>query len=568
MSNSRSYLEAHLHEYDAKGENLKQKLHELNDKRTLLSSIEEKSHFSYLVSYLNSEKGVGAKFFFVEEGYVNKDYLVDYSHYYSFCFEDYKKKSARIHFFRCEADGDGRAYLLGKIEECLSPECTFPCREFFEENYIGCIVVNPIPNTFLGYTLLKHYNCFHKNPERFFWGTREYFVHLLGNEIPINTLAFHEQDANVGACATMAVWSVFQKAAEDYYVKLKSPIEITRDAGLIRYTGDRMFPNKGLIVPEICTALTKNNLVTETRVFDGVNDSNYLKRFLYAYSSLGLPMVLLVLVPEESEYVGHAIAVCGHRFGGDCEQSFAVCEETIVSRADSISQLYCHDDQWGPFVDMSFILEEDLPSCEGMNRLLEEIGLSVSSQNIIDSEWTKETENGEKYYAVLRGVIVPTFPKVRIDYDTIESMVLELQFCVVVALENQNSSPCENIVWDIRARYSEEFKQELKQLRREECFLSTDEEFFAFKFNALTQSLPKYIWVATSYTKSNRLCSFIFDATGLTHCQSLLHVLFYDPSPKQLFQSWLEANIGMDYVKKSPIYPELNRAFQRDSFFL
>src|SRR5438876_1068697 len=69
-----------------------------NDKETNGQFIEEKNHVRYLQGYLG-EAGLQAKFVVVEKNYINKDYLIDYSTYYSTCFKEYKKTGYRLHFF-------------------------------------------------------------------------------------------------------------------------------------------------------------------------------------------------------------------------------------------------------------------------------------------------------------------------------------------------------------------------------------------------------------------------------------------------------------------------------------
>ena len=335
-------------------------LYELNDQQTTINNLCSKNHLLYLKSYF-SKDGLDVKFILVENDYISKNYLSDYSNYYSLCYSDYKKKCSRVHFFTYKSD-DIKLFQheLSKCIEYFSSNKPSNKIEkasgFFEKNYVGFIVINPIPNTFIGYTILKHYNSKRNKANRYFWGTKQYTVHLFGFEIPIRSLAFHEQDSNVGACATIAVWSVFQIASEDYYVNLKSPYEITNDAGITNYNGQRLLPNSGLVPHAICNAITKNKLVTEIR--DLSKDSNiiYLKRLIYAYSSIGIPIILCIKVPEQGKCDdGHAVAISGHSLDELTFSNPVFDDKSFFNRADFISQIYFHDDQWGPFVKSTIV---------------------------------------------------------------------------------------------------------------------------------------------------------------------------------------------------------------------
>jgi hypothetical protein len=583
----KEFLSKNLFEYNKPA--LIDEIHKLNDKKTLRTYLEQnKLHIFYLDLYL-SARGLDAKFFMIETDYINKDYLVDFSNYYSFCFEDYRKKCSRIHFFRYEnANKELFAKDIYKYVLPVEEKEYHATAKFFEENYIGCIVINPIPNTFFGYTLLKHYNCFKNVENRFFWGTKTYNIHFFGIEIPIPTLAFHEQDNNVSACATISIWSVLQKAAEDYYINLKSPVEITKDAGSTNYDGQRMLPNSGLVPQAICSALTKNNLATEIRNFNSIdNIKNYLCRLIYAYSTLELPIILGIDVPDHAQFAGHAVAICGHRISPN---DFNQNSGEFVSKADNITQIYYHDDQWGPFVSASFPSKEAIeknysPAIYPWNNS----DSDLFKQKLIDSTWTEiEGDKGyqntyflnedeikamqekgkPKIFSVLRCIIIPTFPKVRICYDTIEKIIVSIQQLIKDLFKLEENS-WKYLNWDIRVRYSKDLKKEIRNLEFKNNLFSID-EFQKFKFAILSQSLPKYIWVATMCFDKEKFISFVFDATGLVNSHLLIHAIFYIPQLKDIFKNILyEINEkNSNNASFEQIYKELIEGCSKDNFFI
>lgn len=554
-----------------------EKIEYLNQGETPSLLLQKKYHLAYLETYLTK---IGVKFFLIEDEYINKDYLCNYSKYYSFCFSDYKKKSCRIHFFRYEKE-DLEVFRMDLLRHLLADDVSEKgTKNFFDKNYIGYIVINPIPNTFLGFTLLKHYNFFRKKEKRVFWGTRDYKVHLFGLELIVNSLAFHEQDSNVGACATASIWSVFQKAAESYYVNLRSPIEITRDAGVTNYKGQRLLPNDGLLPEAICCAITKNNLETEIRDFENVaNIQQYVKRLIYSYSSFGLPIILGLEVPHDGMYYGHAVTVCGHECKSFLSQTVD-CGTEINSRADLIEQIYYHDDQWGPFVRATFPQEEDTGD-DG-----------VIVKDFLDTTWTEQEgeEEGKFYfihslkeeeveklqqldkqilYAKLKFIILPVYPKIRICYDTIEQYVLGLQNFLSNVFQFEDPDTWIYSNWDIRLHYGKDFKSDIRNYQP--YSFVTEDQAADFKFQILSLSLPKYIWVATLYFADNRYMSFIFDATGLVNSPLLLCVLFYIPNVKEQFEKKL-ARINAKNIAEEQyyeLYEELiNGSSKKDTFFI
>lgn len=60
--------------------------------------IDMNFHAVYFEEYFGAE-GVNAKTIVVEQEYVDRDFLEDYSSYYVRCFADYRRICSRLHFF-------------------------------------------------------------------------------------------------------------------------------------------------------------------------------------------------------------------------------------------------------------------------------------------------------------------------------------------------------------------------------------------------------------------------------------------------------------------------------------
>ena len=543
MGSIKSFLNDKVNEYE-----FNKFVKELNDRNefTTLSSINNKSHIKYFQKYFESD-GLNVKFYLIEDKYISKNYLTDFSYYYSTCFSDYKNKCTRIHLFTFSIDN--KDSFIEELEKGIIRE-NKTSKTFWEKNYLGFIVVNPIPNTFIGFTLLRTYNHNHLNNNREFWGTKNYQVHLFGKVIELNTLAFHEQDTNVGACATISIWTVFQVASEDYHVNQKSPFEITKDAGLINFNGQRMIPNNGLVPSAMCTAITKNNLETEVVDFWELNEKNktnfnkYIKKWIYAYSTLKLPLILIMDVPyacgiDEDNFVGHAISVCGYSMG---ENHIRINRKNIIHKSDRIEKIFAHDDQFGPFVKIEFF-----------------------NRNKLITPWSDILNNKNK--AVLKALIIPVYPQIKISLKNIESIVINLDVILKLNLIIEKDFLFQ---WSTKLYFSEDYKVKLKNKERFD-FVSKEKDAYQ-KFIFCSQSFPKYIWVSTVSLKNKNkeieLISFIFDATGLVSTRLLLHVFFYFPKMKDEFESFLKDISGTGYDYCVELFEELISGKEKNNFYI
>ncbi|WP_282160379.1 hypothetical protein [Ulvibacterium marinum] len=448
--------------------------------------IQEKNQFKFLHEYLTSSE-LAVKTIVIEDNYISKDFLDGHASYYSYCFENYPNVCKRVHFFRNEFDEKTfQNQILEKNDD-------------FWEDYLGFVVVKPIPITVIGFTVLKTYS--NHGSLRSFWGTRDYLVHLFGIEININSLAFQEQDTVIAACATTAIWSMLNKASLDFHTILKTPSQITRDADNVSPDGSRLFPNKGLSLLQICQSIVNSGLVSEVKkgdvykdkIFKNVISGEYLQKILNAYSPIGIPIILVVLVPNGKSYGAHAITISGFK------QEPLTTErpkDDITWHAKNIIKLYAHDDQWGPFARVTF-----------------------KNKMEFLTHWTKNDTKTPKRPTIVKNIIVPVYPKIRISYEEIEVIVLGIDIMLRVFFKNKIVS---DVVWDIKLDYSEKAKTRIR------TSAITDEA----KINRLTKSFPKYIWIAKCYIADQLIMEFVFDATGVNNAMLGLDVVCYLPYRK------------------------------------
>lgn len=461
----------------------------LSNDHTPPEVIKRKSHFLYLKSYLEHPE-VNAKTIVIEDKYISKDYLYDYASYYALCFQDYPRTCKRVHFFALEFDNE-------MFEAMLDGSKRLPID--IPGSYLGFIVVKPIPFTIIGHTLLKVYS--NSPTTRQFWGAKKYDVHLYGRKLQVESLAFQEQDSILAACATTAIWSMLNKASDFHASLLKTPNEITKDSGILSTDGSRLFPNKGLDIRQICQAIYQSGLATEVRQPDAkipvapgqvreiktAISRTYLKQILNAYSSIGIPIILIIAVPKAIGYGLHAITVSGFK-----QPDPVPIDPTskISFHSDNIEKFYAHDDQHGPFVRINWYDDYE-----------------------IITKWDK----GDRRTYVQQ-IIVPTFPKIRIQYEDIQIIIEGLDRILTTTF---GTNTRHDLVWDIKIDFSENYKKLINDL---------DPVVFPSKLKHLKKNLPKYIWIATCFIGNKPILKVVFDATGVNRAMLGLDIVSFLPT--------------------------------------
>jgi len=449
----------------------------LSNQYTSIEVIRSKNHFSYLLKYLQ-DKSIDARTILIEEDYVSKDFLHDYASYYAFCFEKYPKFCKRIHFF-------STVFTKGEIDLLIIDKKG--SLKSLWKFYIGFIVVKPIPVTVIGFTILKPYRYKSTFDSRNIWGLREYKIHLCGHEHVIESLVFQEQDSVVAACASTAIWTMLNKASVDFHTVLKSPSEITNDADNVAPDGSRLFPNKGLNLLQLCQSILRSGLVSEVKqpdlaltdkaglIIGEVISCHYLKKILNSYSSLGVPIILIISVPVGDSQGLHAIAVSGY----NQKAPRAISPKNEISfLADNIKKIYAHDDQYGPFVRIEFI--DDYK---------------------VKTPWTESDPYNKP--TIVERIIVPVYPKVRIAYEDIEILILGFDAIFTLFFGDKI---IQDLVWDIKIVYSEKFKDLILA-----SYLSNAE-----KVRLISKSMPRFVWLATCYISKFKIFEFSFDATDVS----------------------------------------------------
>lgn len=470
--------------------------------------IEKKFHHRFLIEYLgdDSPDSLAAKTIVVENDYISRAYINDYSAYYSLCFSDnYTRKCKRVHFFNKEFTDD----------EFIGDIVTNSSEVVNNETYLGHIVVKNLPTVVIGATLLKTYN----NSSARHYVTRECNVSLFGKNLTFQSLVFQEQDKVVSACATSALWVAFYKTSVIFQTPLPSPSEITTSAKNSFHYSGRIFPNKeGLDHFQIGNAIEKVGLVFELRNKEIVNNFRFVRSFIYAYSKLGLPVLLGIKIEGKGR---HLITISGYKYDTEEIKEGSNSKDVNLLSQD-IEYFYAHDDRIGPFSRLRIL--NDKPENE-----------------IVETSWWVDPHGNKKYKAKVASIIVPLYKKIRLTFEDVLNEVRKFDFIFKQKLPKKYK-----FLWDVYLLSSSEYKQEI---------LSNEDLSSEFKSDVILTQLPKFVWISRLYVNNTIIFELIFDSTDVSQGQSCLLINCYDAGILKIIRGELQNPRFIKHIENE-LYPK------------
>jgi hypothetical protein len=485
-------------------------------------------HLAYLKTYLQELKPYLTV---VENDYISRDYIEDYSNYHAHCHHEYGRNSKRIHFFE-KTSLDFDSYLYGKLTKD-------------EENsivklFIGSMVIKPIPTRFVGNTILKYYPSNPSDSEndvRTYFSTRNYKINLFGQKLEVDSLAFQEQDKSVSVCATAALWSVLSKIYPEsiYRDDLNSPSQITQLAGRTK-NQSRVFPSKGLEIDQILNVLNQSGLTAEYYIAkDDVTTycrKDRLKEIVFAYSTYKTPIIIITEPRGEKNEEGyHAVVAVGYRASLKDE------EGPIIEGYRKLTKLFVHDDQYGPYSRLTLY-----PLITPTERQKEDT-LKYYEDHIVQTVWDNVENNKANTY--IKGIIIPITKRVTIDYDEIQPRASELGTILgsfITYFLNETYGIDAKLYIDLNLWLSNDYKSEIRNYFKGNTNTGILEQ-------VITQNMPKFVWASRIYyfvgNQKNHIFDMIFDATDLKENVKLVTVACYK-DPKMNFEEY------HDDMKKNP----------------
>ncbi|MES2154418.1 MAG: hypothetical protein V4510_04710 [bacterium] len=425
----------------------------------------------------------------IEDPYVDRDFLEDFSAYYGKAYRHYPRYCRRLHFFSHPVTEATFQDFLDKDEPTTA--------DVLQSGYLGFTVLRPLPGTFIGRTCLRPGN---DGANRFHSAfMRPYEVNLAGRQFRVDALAFQEQDRTVAACATSAVWTALHKAGLTFGVKVPTPSEITHLA--MRDGPRRALPSDGLTVPEISHAIRRSGLEVEIR--DRVLD---LKALAHGYGQFGIPIILgLDLFQEHgnsNRRLGmHAVTVTG----------FATTDKGPAgeSFSDRITGFYFHDDQAGPYCHGALTLRHEKHAETG-----EDLAFWV-----LDTDFP--TARG-KVVGVVQTVIIPVDDMIRIQYEDAERMAAAFRHVLLPVV------PAGMFEWEIRL-----------------CNVNEARSVIGRKIPGphrarfLQRNLPRFMWRVTARHQGQPTLDLVLDGTDIRRAFFVTDLIIYDAALREAVAKYI-----------------------------
>ncbi len=387
-----------------------------------LTSLKQTKQVKYLRCYLAD---LGAKTALEEPQYFDRDYLDEFSSFYSTSSHGYANVCRRVHYFDKDVTRDairnasaGKEYFISQLNK----------------SYLGFIVIRPIQSAPLGRTVLKSYPDNPEKPPRITRPSRPYICHLAGFELKVEGLAWQQQDSAVGACATIGLWSLLHSSAFDDNHAIPTTAEITRAANRASPVGTRVFPSNGLQITQLSGAIKELGLAPVILSADsgmthcGKELSAFTReRFsstCAAFIRSGYPVIIV------GELVGlgwHAVCATGFREAE--EQQPKVNEILLLDHL--IEHLYIHDDNIGPSV--RFKVHETHNGC---------VYLKTDPPPVIVSDSLGESPTKDHPVLVPNYLIVSVHDDLRTSPDTLHRSAITVanELCEILNAIIENSS--------------------------------------------------------------------------------------------------------------------------------
>jgi hypothetical protein len=349
----------------------------------------------------------------IERHYIDRDFMEDYSVFYSRNLWPYPNFCQRIHFFKGPIE-EVKAKLREAVDgngDSTEMEYRERCREFSKQYYYGFSVIKPLTGTPVGRTVLRPFPVTPAdgplgNPtkaERSFEPTRTYKTHFFGAELTVTGIAFQQQDTGVAACATTAIWSSFQKLRDHEDIGATTPAHITGRATRTRSLG-RSMPSEGLSIGQMCQAIEAFGM---SPILTVVGDFFAAREQLHSVCLSGLVPVLAITRGKQA----HAIAIVGMRLEEPKQRAFAA----IDSDADRLTAVFAHDDRYGPYLRARLIKQSSGQlglTIRTMKAPRTELGTRVPGATDDEEDWS------------VTHILVPSHPKIRLSFTELRRLAI------------------------------------------------------------------------------------------------------------------------------------------------
>lgn len=423
----------------------------------------------YLRCYLNA---LCAKTYVKEKNYIDKDYIIDYSKFYARSFYRHEKYTTRYHFFTIEFTDE-------EFKEALRTGN----QDFFKrlkETYLGFVVIKPIKGVdghyLIGKTLLATYPLKDGDEERVY--LRDHFdVSLFGIPLKIKSTPFQMQDVAVGACATIACWTSLFPLMNLFGIQTYSPSEVTEKS--VAFPSDsRNFPSDGLTISQMKNYFNSIGLETDFIDPKGIigykkytDEDDIVADAVRAHIELGLPIIAGLDLRNDGESSGyHAVVITGYRH-----------------RSGTVTELYAHDDNIGPYCCVK-------PNSGGKFH-----------------SWANEWLDSGYDEVPVKRLLIPVYPKIRLSFSRIYALYLKYKRSLELQIESCNldrGTKIELFLTDIK-----KYKRFLSGMNFRNILQKGHE--IDDKVATLCRPFPRFIWVFRFQCRGTLYYDYIFDGTSV-----------------------------------------------------
>lgn len=437
------------------------------------STVSSMRQAQHLYKHLSD---VGAKTIIIEHDYTDGDYVDDFASYYVKCFENYRIECKRLHFFSLSRS----SFTYEKFTQMACGETHKELLEKVKFSYLGFIVARPLPQAIIGRTVLKP--CDNSPTTDFYTALLKYEANLLGIPLEIKSLAFQEQDTVVAACATVALWTSFHKSADLFGTQTPRPAAITVSGNKV-ISDSRSIPSRGLIIEQMCAAISEHGLEPELiSVYKGKTRQDLpIRSLLYGYLKMGLAPIVVMDLPDLGL---HAVTLAGYSIQPDRLSGFAVGgrREAVPMIGARINAFFGHDDQVGPFAEHKVVVST--------RKDLHPVALSGT--------WPDGSGGYMEMYPLQ--IIVPVYNKIRVSFTDVQKWLVRLNDLFKILLDEFNHE------WDLYLVTTNDYKAELQSASYIDDSVRRD---------LIMRQHPRFLWRAILRAKGVPLFEMLFDATDI-----------------------------------------------------
>lgn len=414
-----------------------------------------------------------AKTLVVESQYICRHFVDEFAYYYSRNLRPPKTNSvARIHVFSSEVSQEQLR------EQMVAPLRGATSARVLQDAYLGFISVRPVPEAPIGRTVLKRYG--DEPLERQITAITTYEAHLASLRLQASGLAFQQQDAAAGACATAALWTAVSRVARIEHIRAPTPAEVSL-AGMRQGLGNGtpLPAGGGLTMEQLANAVRELGFCDEQMRADRKPELFFA--WLHTYLRSGMPVVLALWRPEGGGHDGHAVAAAG--FQTAALEPNPALQSVVPLRSARITKLYVHDDRIGPYA-RSFPRVSPRVSDGGGQ------GSEYVTLDIADEQW------------LLESAIVPLYPKIRLKV----SHLLDLA-----------DTAADLLLYIVGKSLEAGLEVEFQYIRAGEYLdtLRSDAHFDQASTFLETVALPRWCAVMRWYLNDRELVEFVYDTTDI-----------------------------------------------------